>query len=167
MDIGAADAVVEQVFRQLFRHALGQGGDQHTLFLFDALLYLLHQVVNLVQAGAYLDDWVQQSGGTDYLFHHDTLTLLQFVFRRGRTHINHLLGHLLELLERKRTVVHGCRQTEAVFHQIRLAGPVAAIHGPYLWHADVAFVDDNQEILRKEVEQAVRTGARFASVKVA
>ena len=166
MDISAADTVVEQVFRQFFCHAFGQGGDKHALFLFDALLNLFHQVVYLVQAGTHLNYRVQQSRRTNHLFHYDTFTLLQFVFCRSSTHVNYLLGHLLELFECKRTVVHGGRQTESVFHQVCLAGTVAAVHGPDLRHADMAFVDDNQKIFGKEIKQAVGTGARFASVEV-
>ena len=78
-----------------------------------------------------------------------------------------MVCHLLELLKFEGTVVHGRRQTEAILHEVDLAGTVATIHGMYLRHTHVALVDDHQVILREKVEQAVGTSTGFASVKVA
>ena len=167
MDIGGLDVVVHQVFRQFLCHALGEGGDQHTLPTVTACQDLVHQVVNLVLALAHLYLWIQQPRRTDHLFHHNALCLSQFVVGRGGTHVDHLVDHLVELLEGQRTVVEGRRQTESVLHEVGLTGPVAAIHRIDLWHAHMTLVDNQQIVFREEVEQAIGPFSCLAPVEVA
>ncbi len=71
VDVVAADVVSSQVFGQLFGHPLGEGGDQDPLIPFHPLLNLLHQVIDLVEAGSYLNGWVKETGGADQLIHYD------------------------------------------------------------------------------------------------
>ena len=167
VDVVAADTAIQQVLRQLLCHAFGQRGHKDTLVALDALLYLLHKVVHLIVARTYLDDGVKQSRGTYHLLHHHAVRLPQLELGRCRTDIDHLPCHVHELLELQRPVVLGCRQAEAILHQVLLAGTVAAIHGAYLRHGDMALVDDHQEVLREEVEQTVGTCPWLAPVEVA
>ena len=59
--------LVQQIRRQLLRHALGQRSHEHTLVALHSLLYLLHQVVYLVECRAHDYLRVKQSRRTDYL----------------------------------------------------------------------------------------------------
>ena len=171
VDVGvyvvAVDVEFGQVAVQLLGHAFGQGGDQHPLVALDALLYLLEQVVYLVEAGPHLDDRVEQTGGPDDLLYHHALALLELVVGRGGAYVDNLPGQTLELVELQRPVIHGSRQAEPVLHQIHLARTVAPVHGPDLRHGHVALVDDGEKILGEIVEQAEGAGTRFAAVEVA
>ena len=71
------------------------------------------------------------------------------------------MHHLLELVETQRTVVEGGRKPEAILHKVLLAGSVAAVHTTNLGYRHVALVDEEQEVLREEVEQAIRPLARL------
>ena len=99
MDVVAADVIAQQIFGQFFCHAFGKRGHQYTFFFLDTLLYLFHQVVNLIQTGAYFNYRVQQSGRTDNLFNDNAFTFHQFIIGRCSTDINHLLGQFLELFK--------------------------------------------------------------------
>ena len=128
---------------------------------------LVQEVVDLVLRRAHLNLGVEQSGGADELLHHNTLGLLQLVVGwRGR-HVDHLMDHVVKLLEAQWAVVEGRRQAETILHKVLLAGAIATIHGIDLWHADVALVDDQQEILGEEIEQAIGALAGFAPVEIA
>ena len=152
MDVGRLDIVVQQVFRQFFCHTLGQCSNQYTLLALNALLYLVHQVVNLVLRRTHLNLWVKESGRTNHLFYNNTLGLLQLIVGRCGRNIDHLWRHLLELVEGQRTVVEGGRQTESVLHEVGLASTVATIHSTDLGHRDVALVNHQQEVIGEEVE---------------
>ena len=167
MDIVAAYAVVQQIFGQFFRHPFGQGSDQRAFLFLDALLNLFHQIVYLVQARTYFDDGVQQAGRADDLFYDDTFALYQLVICRCSTDVDDLFGHFLKLFKLERPVVHGCRQTESVFHEVLFPCPVSSVHGPYLRDAYMTFIDHNQEIFGEEIQQAIRAGTWLPAVKIA
>ena len=114
------DAVVAQVVGQLLGHALGQGGDQHALVLFDADADFLQHVVHLRGGGAHLHFWVHQAGGAHQLLHHLAGMVFFPLGRRGRD--KNSLAHLgLKFFELERTVVQRAGQAKAVFHQRGLA----------------------------------------------
>ena len=117
--------------------------------------------------GTYFDDGIEQSGGTDDLFDHDTFGAYQLVVGGGGTDIDDLTGEGFELVEGEGAVVTGGRQTETIFDQVLLTGTVSSIHGPYLGYTDVAFVDDDEIVLGEKVEQAVRTGTFGTAIEVA
>ena len=71
MDVAASDVVTREVFGQLFGHPFGQGGDKDTLVAFYTNAYFVHEVVDLVLAGAYFNHRVEQAGGADDLFGED------------------------------------------------------------------------------------------------
>ena len=128
--------------------------------------YLVHQVVNLVFRRTNLNLGVQQSCGAYQLFYNDTFCFVQLIIGWGSTDIDHLIGHLLEFLESQGTVVEGCRQSEAEFHQISLTSPVATIHSTDLRHTDVTLVNHHQIVFWEEVEQTVGSLTGLSSVKV-
>src|SRR4029453_4851654 len=47
------DAMLGQIFGQIFRHALGQGGNEDPLLAIDALVDLGEQIVDLGRGGAH------------------------------------------------------------------------------------------------------------------
>ena len=167
VDISRGDAVFQKIVREFFRHALGQGRYQDALVGLAGFRDFFHQVVDRVVGGAHLYGRVEQSRGTDHLFHNHALAFLQFVVGRRGTDVNHLLGHFVELVEGERAVVQGGWQAEAIVHERLLARAVAAVHGAYLRHADMALVDDDQKVLGEEVQEAIGARARRASVEVA
>ena len=93
--------------------------------------------------------------------------MLQLVVSgRGRDE-DHILHVLLELCKIKRPVVITAGQPEAVVHQAFFTGAVALIHGAKLWKRLVAFIDDEQKILWKIVQQAVGRLIGLATVEMA
>ena len=71
-----------------------------------------------------------------------------------------------ELRPFERAVVHRGRQTEPMFDQRALAGRVALVHRADLRHGDMRLVDDQQEVIREEVEQRVRRRTGCAVVEM-
>jgi hypothetical protein len=69
--------------------------------------------------------------------------------------------------KRKRAVVDGRRQAEAVLDQRRLAVEVAAEHAADLRHGDVAFVDEHEAVVGQVFEQGGRRLAGRAAGEVA
>ena len=120
----------------------------------------------MVLARSDLNLGVEQSRGTNNLFHDHTLRLAKFEVGRSGRHINHLVGHLLKLVKRQRAVVECSRQSESILHEIALACPVASVHRTYLRHAHMALVDDHKIVLGEEVEQTIWSFSRFPAVEV-
>ncbi len=60
---------------------------------------------------------------------------------------------LFKLVKFQRAVIEGRGQAEAVFHKGFLARPVAAVHRAHLRQGDVAFVHEQQKVLREIVQQ--------------
>src|SRR5690606_29453414 len=110
---------------------------------------------------------VYQSGGADNLLDHHATRLLQFVIAGCGAHVYGLGCERFEFGEIQGPVIQGGRQSEAVLYERELARAVAAVHGPYLWDGDVAFVDDHQVIVWEIIEQAERSHAGLAPVKEA
>src|SRR5699024_3716391 len=158
MDVPVADADTVEILRQFFGHAFGERGDEHPLSLFGAELYFVHKVVYLILGRSHGDGRVHQTGRTDELFHDGSFALGELVVGRRRTHINRSSRQRFELAEGERTVVLSRRKPETVLHEAFLAGSVAAVHRPDLGNGDMAFVDDQQVVLREIVQQT--EGAR-------
>ena len=167
VDVGRLYFHFGEVLVQFLRHALCEGCHQSALAAFDAGLYFLHEVVDLVERRLYLYQRVEKSGGAYHLFGHHTLAPFKLIVGRCGAHIYHLPCYCLEFLEFQRPVVQCGRQAEAVFHKVDLAGAVAPVHGPQLRHRYVALVDYREEVLREVVEQAERTVALAAAVEIA
>ena len=74
--------------------------------------------------------------------------------------------HLLKLFEFQRAVVHSGRQSETIFHKIDFSRTVSPIHCTDLGYAHVAFVDNDQEIIRKEIEQTIGAGTGSTAVEI-
>ena len=132
MDVTVAYAHPVEVFRKFLGHAFGDGRHEHLVVVFHALVDLLQQVVDLVGRNAHLERRVDQPRGADQLLDDHAFALHQFVVGGRGAHVDRRALQLLELGEGHRTVVLGRRETESVFHEVFLAGAVAAVHGMYL-----------------------------------
>ena len=84
---------------------------------------------------------------------------------RGGRHEHDLARALQELVEGLGPVVERARQPEAVVHQRLLARAVALVHAADLGHRLVRLVDEADEVVGEEVEQAVGPRAGLAPVE--
>ena len=125
-------AVLVQVLGEVFRHALGERGDQHALVLRRAQLDLREHVVHLRRHRAALPPPGPPGASGRSNCSTVCAACARFVLARRRRHENHLRRELLPLLELERPVVERARQAEAVFHQRLLARAVALVHGAEL-----------------------------------
>ena len=156
-----------EIIRQLLRHPLRERSDKNALPPFDTDGDLFHQVINLVLRRSDNDLRIQQSCGTNQLLHYHATRLAELkVSRRGRD-IDHLMHQALKLVKLQWAVVESRGQTKSILHQIFLARTVSPIHRVDLRHGDMTLVNHHQIVLRKEVQQTVRTLPRFPPVEIA
>ena len=90
---------------KFFGHTLGKRGNKHTFAALDAQLYLLHQIVDLVETRTHVNYRVKESGRTYKLLHDYTVTLFKLVIGGSGRYIDSLLGQRLEFVEFQRAVV--------------------------------------------------------------
>ena len=159
--------MVQQIFRRLLCQAFCQRDDKGALAAFLAHHNLVQQVVDLVVCGTHENLGVEQSRRAYDLLYDDAFSLFKLVGCGSGGDIDDLPCEVLELLELQRTVVEGGGQAEAVLHKVALARAVVAPHGVKLRHGGVALVDDDEDVLGEEVEEAVGTLARLAPVEIA
>ncbi len=153
VQIPAAHAHFGKIFREVFRHALRERGDQHSLVALGAHPNLLQQIVHLPLYRAYFDLRIHQPGRPDHLLRNHAASLRQLVRPRRRRNVDRLVHPVLKLLERQRPVVQRRRHPEAVVHQRLLPRAVPVKHPANLRHRLVRFVDEKQVILRHVIEQ--------------
>ena len=142
------DPLLGEVIGEILGHFFGQGGHQYPLLPLDAGVDLAQQIHHLPFHRAHRDDRVQKTRGTDDLLRH-LRTVPALVLAGGGGDKDHLVEFGLHLLKFQGAVIEGGRQTEAVLHQRFFAGVVAAVHGAHLRQGDVAFVHEEQKILRE------------------
>ena len=130
----------------------------------DALADLLHQVVDLVPGLAHVDLGVHHAGRAHDLLDDAAGVVALEVARRGRDE-HDLRRAREELVEGLRPVVERARQAEAVLDQGLLARAVALVHPADLRDGLVRLVDEADEVLREEVDQAVGALAGGAAVE--
>ena len=166
MDVPASYAHLREILLKFLGHPLCKGRDKDTFVKFRPLADLLKKIVHLMFDRTHLDRRVKKTGRPYNLFNHKAFRFFKLIFGRGRADKDLLAGDLLELVELERPVVCCGRKSESVFDQHRLAGMVAAVHGPDLRKSHMAFVDEGNEILRKIVDQAERSHALATTVEI-
>ena len=167
VDKGRLYPMVQKVFAEFLCHTFGKGGHKDSFTTMTTRQDLIHQVVDLVLAFADFNLRIQQSCRTDHLLNDHTFCLCQFEIGRGGTDVDYLINLFLELFKSQGTVVEGSRQTETIFHEITLTASVASIHRIDLWHRHMTLVDEEQIVIREEVEQAIRSFASLSPIEVA
>ncbi len=166
MQVPDLDAELLVVRRQVFGHPFGERRDEHALLALGAVADLLEQIVDLAADRAHLDGRVHQTGRTNHLLDDHAARLRQLVRTRRRGDEDDLVHPLFPFREVQRAVVERRRQAEAVGDEHFLARTVAGIHAADLRDGLMAFVDDDQRIVRQVVEQRRRRRARRAARQV-
>ncbi len=152
MEIAAAHADLREIFGQVLGHALRQRGYQDALVFLRTYANFFEQIVYLTFHGTNLYLGIDESGGADDLFDHDSTRLRKFIRARRRRNINHLIHAVLELLKGERPVVKRRGHAESIVNESLFARSVAIEHAAHLAHGLVRFIDEHQEILRDVVE---------------
>ena len=169
VDIGVqvfdTDAGAGKIIGQILRHLLGQRRDKDLVAVLDGCADFSDQVVDLPVHRAHVDLGIQKSRRADDLLGPEQLVRF-LVGTRRRAHEEHLVDVSLKFFKIERPVVQRRRQAEAIFHQGRLAGPVAVIHGADLGNGHMGLVHDDQKIVREEVHQGQRGLPRLAKVQM-
>ncbi len=118
------------------------------------------QIINLPFHWAYADVRIKQSGRTNQLFRNPRRYLPLKVSGRG-TGENNLVHMAVEFLKIERPVIIGAGKAEAVINQALLPRVVPAEHAVNLRQGNVGFINKQQKILGKVIQQRIRHGARF------
>ena len=112
------------------------------------------QIINLSFSGANLNFRIQKAGRTDNLFCTKQFMLL-FVLSWSCGNKEHLIDFPLKLGKIQRTVIKGGGKTETEVDKSVLSGKISVVHPSNLGKTDVAFIHNNQEVVRKVVNQGV------------
>ena len=167
VEIAHPDADFLIVIGQVFSQPFGQGGGQHPLTFFSPQSDFFQQVVHLLPGRSDRNLGVQQAGGTNELFHNAAFALFAFIVAWCRRDVDRLAGAPLEFMKAEGTVIQGGGQPKAVLHQGGLARAVATVHAANLGDGDMAFIDEDQVVVRKIVEQRMGWFARLPAIQVA
>ena len=117
----------------------------------------IDHIIDLIFQRSDFHRGIQQTGGADHLFHDMTGRLLQLEFTGCGGDKYGLPHHSEEFLILERAVIQSRGKSEAVVHQHLFAVPVRFIHRLKLGQGDMRFINEQQIILREEVQQAVRS----------
>src|SRR5215472_335211 len=167
MKIAAAHANFGEVFRKVFRHAFGQGGDQDALAFLGADANLFQQVIHLAFYGTDFYFRVHEAGRANHLLHDDAARASEFVRTRRRRNVNYLIHAVLEFLEGERAIVERGGHAEPIITERLFARAVPMKHAPDLWNGLVRFVDEKQIVLRNVIEKSWRSFAGQTATKMA
>ena len=144
----------------------GERRHQHAAALPRHLANFAQQVVHLIGGRAVDDLRVEQARGTDDLLHHLLGTLHLVGAGRGGD-VDGLRDALLKFMELQGAVVERRRQAEARSPPASACGGVAVVHGAYLRDSGVRFVDEEDKVPGKVVQQRERRFPGRAAVEVA
>ena len=167
MEILHAHSHVAVVLCQLFRHSLGQGGDQDAIPLCDAVPDLSQKIVHLVLDGPHDNLRIHETRRPDDLLHHLAPRPLELVRSWGGRDVEELPHAVPEFVEGERPVVDGRRKSKAEFHQSLFPGSVAPVHSLDLRHGHVTLVQNHQGVRGEIIQQCGRRFARVAAREVA
>ena len=159
--------MLDEVLGELLGHTLGERSDEHALASLDGDLYLMLEVIDLMECGAHLNGRIEKARGADELLDDDAFALGELIFGGRRADIEDAWGEVVELLELQWSIVQRSGQAEAVLHEARLTRAVTTIHRMDLWYGHVALVDDEEEVIREVVEEAEGALTRLTTIEVA
>ena len=165
MQIFYPDTDFLHIVCQVFRHTLGQRGDQYLMVFFNLFIYFSDQVIDLSFHRAYLYFRIQQSCRTDDLLCPEQLMLL-LIIGRCRRYEHHLVYMCFEFFEIEGSVVQCRGQTEAIVYQCLFSRTVSCIHAADLRNRHMRLVHDDQKIIREKVQQRHGRRSRRKSVQM-
>ncbi len=158
-------ALLEEVLGEVLGHLLGQRRDEDAVAHDHPGVDHLDEVVDLPLRRPDDDLGVDEARGPHDLLDH-LLAVLQLVRRWGGRQEHALIDPAEHLFELQRSVVAGARQAEAVLDEDVFARAIPHELAVELRNGDVALVDDQEEVLRKVVEQGERRLAWATAVDV-
>ena len=124
------------------------------MLFFRFLVNFGKQIINLSFSGTNLNFRIQEAGRTDDLFCSKQLMLF-FIFSGSCGNKEHLIDFPLKLGKIQRTVIEGGGKTETEVDKSGFSGKISVVHPSNLGKTDVAFVHNNQEVVRKVVNQGI------------
>jgi len=163
MHVADLDPRFVHIFGQIFRHPLGQRGDERAIAEFGGLAAFDDQVLHLFLDRLDLDRRVDQAGGADDLFAEHAAGLLHLPPARRRGDADGLGTHRIPFVEAQRAVVDRRRQAESIFGQRDLTLVIAPRHAVDLADRLMALIDEQQGVFRQIFEQGRRRFARQAT----
>ncbi len=86
--------------------------------------------------------------------------MIRLVFSGGGRYKHQLIDLALELIKTQRAVVPGRRQPKSIVYQRSLPALIPEIHAPDLRNRFMRFINDDQKIIRKIVDQCMGRGSR-------
>ena len=104
--VAHANALLVQIFGQVFGHALGQHGDQAAIAFLRRLAHLADQIVDLGARRADIDRRIDQAGRADHLFGEHAAGFVELPAARRCRYANRLRPHRVPFLEAQRPIVH-------------------------------------------------------------
>ena len=110
----------------------------------------------LKKDGLSLEMWEQeylqhsQARKTDAAHERDK-TILKFIIAWRCRNVDDLINFLLPFFKLEGTIIQRTRQAKSMLDQCLFAAAITRIHGPHLGHGHVRLVDEQQEILWKEI----------------
>ena len=166
MQIPHSNTVLSEIVRQILGHSLGQGRDQNAFFDGYPPPDLGQHIINLGPGWPHLDSRIHEPGRPNQLFDR-FVGMRTLIITRCCRHIYGLRRNQFEFVEAQRPVIQRRGQPEAVFDKGFLARPVATVHTAELRYGDMAFVDNQECVVRHVIEQARRRFTLLAARQVA
>src|SRR5256884_293697 len=123
--VAHANALLMQVFGEVFSHPFGQHRDQRAVTRLRGGADFADEIVHLRTRRTNVDRRIDESGRANDLLDEHAAAFVQLPAARRRRHRDALRAHHIPFLEPQRTVVHAGGQAETVFGERRLAAEVA------------------------------------------
>ena len=165
MQIFGAHAAFPHKFAEIFAHALGERGNEHAFAALYGERRFVNRVLDLSFNRAHFHHGIEQARRANNLLG-DDCGVLEFERRRRCGNKHGLLHERLKFLRTQRAIFHRARQPKTEFHKARLAGTVAVGHSVNLRERDVRFVDEDEKIFRKKINETPRSLFRRAPAEV-
>ena len=115
MEIAHPDTGFLHIFGEVFRHAFGQGCDQHALALEGTFAAFRHDIIDLVFDRTDNTDRIDQPGGADDLLNKGTAGAFQLPGPRCGRDKHGLRSHAFPFLEFEGAVIDAARQPKTKF----------------------------------------------------
>ena len=167
VQVADLDALLGEIIREVFGHALGQHRYQHAAGFCDDEANLREQIIHLPLDRPDFGDGVDQPRGADDLFGEHAAGAFHLPGAGGGADEDGLRAKPLPFIEFERAVVDAGGQAEAELGEHGFARMVTAFHAADLRHGDVAFIDHQKGVFRQVFEQRRRRLAGFAAGEVA
>ncbi len=167
MHIAHLNAGFMHIFGQRLGHLLGQRGDQNAGARLCGRAAFGDDIINLCFGGADLTDRVNQAGRAHHLFCEHAACLLQLPASRRCRNINGLRAERFPFLKLQGPVIQAGRQPEPIIRQGGFPREIALIHGAYLRHGHMAFIDHQQGVFRQIFKQCRRRLTRAPARQIA